>query len=61
MLSNQAIPDTIQAIPDIFRLMTRDALLAKELNAPREVSPVWTRQDKPIITLGEREPPAAAA
>jgi predicted AlkP superfamily pyrophosphatase or phosphodiesterase len=36
LCTNQSsIPDEICAIPDIFRLMTRDALLAKERNAIR--------------------------
>ena len=34
LLSNQTIPEDIQAIPDIYRLMTRDAELAKIANAP---------------------------
>jgi predicted AlkP superfamily pyrophosphatase or phosphodiesterase len=34
LCTNQtAIPDDIVAIPDVFRLMTRDALLAKQRNA----------------------------
>jgi len=34
LCSNQPdVPDNITAIPDMFRLMTRDALLAKERNA----------------------------
>jgi hypothetical protein len=34
LLTNQAeIPDDINAIPDLYRLMTRDAELAKERNA----------------------------
>jgi predicted AlkP superfamily pyrophosphatase or phosphodiesterase len=34
LCTNQtSIPDEIKAIPDIFRLMTRDAILAKERNA----------------------------
>src|SRR5207247_4817536 len=38
LLTNQPLlPDGITAIPDIFKLMTRDALLAKEKNeAPEE-------------------------
>jgi hypothetical protein len=35
LLSNLPIPATIQAIPDIFHLMTRDAMLAKEANGRR--------------------------
>jgi hypothetical protein len=37
LLSNQSIPQSIQAIPDIFRLMTRDAALAKHANE----KPAW--------------------
>jgi hypothetical protein len=34
LCTNQlSIPEEVVAIPDIFRLMTRDALLAKERNA----------------------------
>ncbi len=32
LLSNMPIPNSIQAIPDIFQLMTRDAKLAKRAN-----------------------------
>src|SRR6185436_12520623 len=35
LMSNHTIPENIQAIPDIYRLMTRDAVLAKNANAPQ--------------------------
>ena len=39
LLTNQpALPGDITAIPDIFKLMTRDALLAKEKNQVPEAS-----------------------
>jgi hypothetical protein len=61
LLSNQPIPTRIQAIPDIFRLMTRDALLAKQLNAPPRPKPVWVHPERPVTTFVESEPPRAAA
>jgi hypothetical protein len=61
LLSNQPIPETIQAIPDIFRLMTRDALLAKHLNAPPKLQNVRKLPDPRITTFAESEPPLAAA
>ena len=60
LLSNQPIPDRIQAIPDIFRLMTRDALIAREMNAPRKLKPVWTGQGRWVPPAVESRPPIAA-
>ena len=61
LLSNQAIPDSIQAIPDIFRLMTTDALFAKQMNARQKSTPVGALPEGKIIRYPESEPPRAAA
>jgi hypothetical protein len=37
LLSNQSIPQTIQAIPDVYRLMTAEATAAKTANSARRV------------------------
>jgi predicted AlkP superfamily pyrophosphatase or phosphodiesterase len=42
------IPQNVEAIPDVYRLMTRDATLAKAANA-RETSPENSVQLNPIV------------
>ena len=52
LLSNQTLPENIQAIPHIYQLMTRDAELAKAANAQSRHLPDW--QESPL-------PPAYAS
>jgi Type I phosphodiesterase / nucleotide pyrophosphatase len=61
LLSNQPIPDRIQSIPDIFRLMTRDALIAKQLNNPRKPAPAWAPPPASVIPYSESEQTVSAA
>src|SRR5205807_5632183 len=43
LLTNQPeVPDDIVAIPDIFRLMTRDAELARASNGARQAGAGWS-------------------
>jgi predicted AlkP superfamily pyrophosphatase or phosphodiesterase len=45
LLSNQAIPESIHAIPDLFRLMTRDAEIAKAANALPDRPQEWIAEE----------------
>ena len=53
LLTNQAsIPGDIAAIPDIFRLMIRDAELAKERNTAPARPPFPEQRSAAAMTLG---------
>jgi type I phosphodiesterase/nucleotide pyrophosphatase len=53
LFSNQTIPENIQAIPDIFRLMTRDAELAKAANSGEHST---FNIQRPTFNEGRSEP-----
>jgi len=52
MTNQREIPENIEAIPDIFRLMTRDAELAKSRNTCLSRSVEWVEPDLNGVELG---------
>src|SRR5437016_1032881 len=62
LLTNQPeVPDDIVAIPDIFRLMTRDAELARASNGARQAGAGWSGSELERFEAGTPEAGKAAA